>query len=80
MFLIPLVLAFLSFYYWSLIFTFGIFFSIGLGLVIVPLLGNQLLYGLGIKRTNIIGRILGGMLMIIGLTLVIINGFKIFVN
>jgi hypothetical protein len=76
-FLTPLVLAVLSFFYWSAIFAFGIFPSIGLALLIVPLLGNQITYGLGVKRTIIISRILGGILILIGLTLLIINGRKI---
>ncbi|NHJ46762.1 MAG: hypothetical protein FK733_03140 [Asgard group archaeon] len=79
-FLAPIILIVLTIFLDSLIFTFAIFFSLGLGLVIVPLLGNQIIYNLGIKRTNILGRILGGMLMLIGITLVIINGFKVFVN
>ncbi|MHA1211527.1 MAG: hypothetical protein ACTSSH_03610 [Candidatus Heimdallarchaeota archaeon] len=76
--LIPIVLAFLSFFYWSLVFTFGIFMSLGLGLVILPLVGNQLAMNLGLRRANIIGRVLGAMLIAIGLTLLFTNGLQIF--
>ncbi|MBN1330420.1 MAG: hypothetical protein JXA54_13180 [Candidatus Heimdallarchaeota archaeon] len=76
--LVPIVLIFLSFFYWSLIFTFGIFMSLGLGLLIMPLIGNQVIINLGLRKANIIGRILGAMLILIGLTLLLTNGLGIF--
>ncbi len=76
--LAPIILIFLSFFYWSLIFTFGIFMSLGLGILIMPLIGNQVIMNLGLRKANIIGRILGGMLILIGLTLLFTNGLGIF--
>ncbi|MCF2143729.1 MAG: hypothetical protein K9W42_08530 [Candidatus Heimdallarchaeota archaeon] len=75
--LIPLVLIILAIFYRSFIFIFGLFLSVGLGVMIIPLLGDQLIINLGIKRANQVGRILGAMLFVIGLTLVLINGLKI---
>ncbi|MHA1629293.1 MAG: hypothetical protein ACTSXO_10010 [Candidatus Heimdallarchaeota archaeon] len=75
--LIPLVLIILAIFYHSFIFVFALFLSVGLGVMIIPLLGNQLIVNLGIKKANQVGRILGAMLFIIGLTLVLINGLKI---
>ncbi|HUT81655.1 MAG TPA: hypothetical protein VMZ29_10685 [Candidatus Bathyarchaeia archaeon] len=76
--LAPIVLILLSFFYWSLIFTFGIFMSLGVGLLIMPLIGNQVITNLGLRKATIIGRILGGMLILIGLILVFTNGLGIF--
>lgn len=76
-FLFPLILIGLTIIFRNLYYLFGAFISLGVGLTILPLMGNQLMYNLGIKRTNTLGRILGGMLILIGLAAIVINGFNL---
>lgn len=76
-FLFPLVLIGITIILRNLYYVFGAFISLGVGLAIVPLMGNQLMYNLGIKRTNTLGRILGGMLILIGMAAILINGFNL---
>ncbi|NHJ04344.1 MAG: hypothetical protein EAX90_05945 [Candidatus Heimdallarchaeota archaeon] len=79
-FFIPLCLLFLLVIFnWNFIFAYPIFVSFGLGLIIFPNLSQKTIDGIGLRRTNILSRILGGILVAIGLTLFIINGVKIFV-
>ncbi|NHK30009.1 MAG: hypothetical protein FK730_01570 [Asgard group archaeon] len=77
-FLFPIVLIGLTIIFRNLYYTFGGVISLGVGLTILPLIGNQIMYNFGIKRTNILGRILGGMLILIGLSLILIFGFDLF--
>lgn len=76
----PIIFIILAIYYQSMIFIFPIFSSIGIGLLIIPLLGEQIRFNLGIKNANMVSRILGLILLIIGFVLISINGYKIFVN
>lgn len=55
-----------------------IFTSLGTGLLIFPLLGNKTVEGLGLKRSILIGRILGGVLLAIGIILILIHGYSFF--
>ncbi|MBD3189976.1 MAG: hypothetical protein GF308_05010 [Candidatus Heimdallarchaeota archaeon] len=53
---------------------FGIFISLGIALLVFPLLGDRTAQDLGLHKTIILGRILGGMLLIIGLVLTLTIG------
>jgi len=77
--IIPLILIALAVLFYSFVFIFGIFMTIGIGIMILPLLGNTIIQNMGVKKANLIGRILGAMLFAIGITLLIINGLKIFI-
>lgn len=80
-YLIPVILIILFVIFsWNFIFVFPIFISFGLGLIAFPNLSQKSIEGLGLKKSIILGRILGGILVCIGLTLFIINGVKIFVS
>jgi uncharacterized protein YjeT (DUF2065 family) len=56
----------------SLIAMLFIFVSIGLGLIFFPLLGKKITNELGLHKTNILGRILGVMIIFTGCALFLI--------
>ncbi len=62
----------------NLLFVFLIFISLGFGVIILPHLGEKTVNGLGLKKSLVLGRVLGLVLVVIGITLFIINGMKIF--
>lgn len=80
MFVVPIILLAIAFIIPQHIFSFGfsIFISMGLGLAILPLLGNQLVKNIGLKRSNLLGRILGVILIIIGVILILTFGLAYF--
>ena len=80
MFVVPVILLAIAFIIPQHIFSFGfsIFISLGLGLAILPLLGNQLVKNIGLKRSNLLGRILGVILIIIGVILILTFGLAYF--
>ncbi len=80
MFVVPVILLAISFIIPRHIFSFGfsIFISLGLGLTILPLLGNQLVKNIGLKKSNLLGRILGVILIIIGVILILTFGLAYF--
>ncbi len=80
MFVVPVILLAISFGFPQHIFSFGfsIFISLGLGLTILPLLGNQLVKNIGLKKSNLLGRILGVILIIIGVILILTFGLAYF--
>ncbi|MCK5182669.1 MAG: hypothetical protein KAQ95_00095, partial [Candidatus Heimdallarchaeota archaeon] len=80
MFVVPVILLAIAFIIPQHIFSFGfsIFISMGLGLAILPLLGNQLVKNIGLKRSNLLGRILGVILIIIGVILILTFGLAYF--
>jgi len=80
MFVLPVILLAIAFIIPRHIFSFGfsIFISLGLGLTILPLLGNQLVKNIGLKKSNLLGRILGVILIIIGVILVLTFGLAYF--
>ena len=57
---------------------FSIFISMGLGLTILPLLGNQLVKNIGLKKSILLGRIIGVILVIIGVILILTFGLAYF--
>ena len=80
-YLIPVILVILFVIFnFNFIFVFPVFISFGLGLIAFPNLSQKTIDGLGLKRSIILGRVLGIILVCIGLTLFIINGVKIFVS
>lgn len=76
--LFPVVLLVLLAIFANLLFIFLIFISLGIGIIILPLLGEKTVNGLGLKNSLTLGRVLGLVLVVIGITLFIINGWKIF--
>ncbi len=74
----PLILAILTAIFYNLLYVFPIFMSLGIGLMIVPLMGNRIVRSIGLKNANILGRIFGAMLLLIGVILLLTNGLKIF--
>ena len=74
----PLILAILTAIFYNLLYVFPIFMSLGIGLMIAPLMGNGIVRNVGLKNANILGRIFGAMLLIIGVILLLTNGLKIF--
>ena len=79
-FVIPVILLTIAIIIPKYIFSIGfsLFISMGLGLIIMPILGNQLAMNIGLKRNNILGRILGAILVIIGVILILTFGLNYF--
>ena len=77
-FVIPLVLIVLAVVFTSMIFAFPIFSSLGISLLFIPLIGDKMITRLGLKNTIILGRLLGVMLILIGVILILTAGLRIF--
>lgn len=67
-----LLIFFVIFRYYIIF--FGIFISLGIALLVFPVLGERTAKDLGLQKTIILGRILGGMLLAIGLVLTLTIG------
>jgi hypothetical protein len=80
MFAFPVILLAIAFIIPTYIFSIGfsLFISMGIGLMIMPLLGNQIVMNIGLKKSNILGRILGLILLIIGVILILTFGLNFF--
>ncbi|TET31394.1 MAG: hypothetical protein E3J70_02325 [Candidatus Heimdallarchaeota archaeon] len=80
MFVIPIILLTIAFIIYQHMFSIGfsIFISMGLGLTILPLLGNQLVKNIGLKKSILLGRIIGVILVIIGVILILTFGLAYF--
>lgn len=80
MFVIPIILLTLALIISQHIFSIGfsLFISMGIGLLIMPLLGNQLVKNIGLKRSLLLGRIIGAILVIIGVILILTFGLAYF--
>jgi len=64
-FLVPIVFVGLTFY--------PVFVSIGLGLIIYPLFSQQVIKALGLQKSNILARILGTIIILLGIVLFIVD-------
>ncbi|MBK5114809.1 MAG: hypothetical protein KGD59_07125 [Candidatus Heimdallarchaeota archaeon] len=80
MFVFPVILLTLALIISKHIFSIGfsLFISMGIGLLIMPLLGNQLVKNIGLKRSLLLGRIIGVILVIIGVALILTFGQAFF--
>ncbi|MHA1155882.1 MAG: hypothetical protein ACTSQK_07205 [Candidatus Heimdallarchaeota archaeon] len=76
--LFPIILLTLLAIFHNWLFIYVVFISLGLGIIILPLLGEKTVNGLGLKNSLILGRVLGLVILLIGVTLFVINGWKIF--
>ncbi len=76
--LFPVILSICLAIFGNLLFVFLVFVSLGIGIIIFPYLGEKTVKGLGLKNTLTLGRVLGLVLVLIGVTLFVINGWKIF--
>lgn len=77
-FIVPLILIILAVVFYSMIYAFPIFSSLGISLLLVPLIGDKTITRLGLKNAIILGRILGVMLVLIGIILILTAGLRIF--
>lgn len=76
--LFPVVLVALLAVFTNWVFIYLVFISLGIGIIILPRLGEKTTSGLGLKNSLVLGRVLGLVLLIIGITLFVINGWTIF--
>ena len=77
-FIIPLILMVLLVIFTNWLFIYLVFVSFGIGLLFYPLLREKTVKGIGLKNTLILGRVLGMVILLIGITLFVINGWTIF--
>jgi hypothetical protein len=78
-FVIPVLLAIVGVIFRSISMFFFMLISIGLGLVIIPLIGDSAVKGLGLQKANILGRVFGAMLIGIGIALILLIGIIIYI-
>ncbi len=71
-FFAPLVFVSLTIFV-DMIFSYPVFVSIGLGLLIYPLFSQQIVRALGLNKSNILGRILGTIIVLLGIVLFLID-------
>ncbi|MEA2071293.1 MAG: hypothetical protein U9O98_08385 [Asgard group archaeon] len=76
-FILPMILILLSFIFRSPTFLSFAFLSVGIGLLIYPSLGMNTIKGLGLRRSLILGRIFGSILIGIGIILLLLIGIVI---
>ena len=74
----PLIFVIITVITTNWLFIYPIFMSLGVGLIIAPLMGDGIVRNIGLRNNNILGRVFGVMLLVIGITLLLINGFRIF--
>ena len=73
-FLVPIVFIGLTFL--DIIFVYPIFVSIGLGLIIYPLFSQQVIKALGLQKSNVLARILGTIIILLGIVLFLVDVIK----
>jgi len=76
--LIPLVLLVLLVIFYNWLFIYILFISLGIGIIIHPMLGESTIKGIGLKNSLILGIVFGVIFVVIGVTLFVINGWTIF--
>jgi len=57
----------------DIIYIYPVFVAIGLGLLIYPLFSQQIVRALGLQKSNILGRILGTIIVLLGIVLFLID-------
>ncbi|MHA1124236.1 MAG: hypothetical protein ACTSO7_13995 [Candidatus Heimdallarchaeota archaeon] len=57
----------------DMIYSYPIFISIGLGLIIYPLFSQQVVKALGLQKSNILARVLGSIIILLGLALFLLD-------
>ena len=71
-FAIPLILIGFTIFY-SILFSYPIFVSIGIGLMIYPLFSQQVVGALGLQKSNVLARVLGGIIILLGVVLFLVD-------
>lgn len=76
--LAPLLLILISVILANWFYVFLVFISIGIGLLITPLMGDRIVRSIGLRNNIILGRIFGIILLAIGVFLILFGGTEMF--